>query len=146
MAEVQTSAESGETAQRFVEFVMMHSQQAAFALGLIAHPETGRPEVNPEVAHLFIEQLVMIRAKTRGNLSDEEQGILNNAISQLQMAFFEVVEGGVAEADGGEVEAGAGAAEVPSAQPEPPAASGEKAPETGDDESTRKRFTKSYGS
>ena len=35
----------------------------------------------------------MLRAKTRGNLSNEELAILNNAISNLQMVFVEVSQG-----------------------------------------------------
>ena len=58
--------------QRFIEFVLMHAQQASLCLGQIPHPQTGKPEVNLEIARLFIDQLVMIRAKTRGNLSEDE--------------------------------------------------------------------------
>src|ERR1700689_800357 len=93
MAEVQTSTESGEMAQRFIELVMMQAQNAAYALGQIPHPETGEAPVNIELARLFIDQLIVLRAKTRGNLSREELGILNNAISNLQMVFVEVSQG-----------------------------------------------------
>ena len=89
MAEVQTSTESGEMTQRFIEFVMMQAQHAGFALGQIPHPQTGKGELHLEMAKLLIDQLVMIRAKTRGNLSSEESGILNNAISTLQVSFLE---------------------------------------------------------
>src|SRR5438093_6214579 len=93
MAEVQTNTETGEMTQRFIEFVMMQAQNAAFALGQIPHPQTGKGEVHLDMAKLFIDQLVMIRSKTRGNLANEELGVLNNAISNLQMAFFEVSQG-----------------------------------------------------
>src|ERR1043166_8136825 len=99
MAEVQTNTETGELTQRFIEFVMMQAQNAAFALGQIPHPQTGKGEVHLDMAKLFIDQLVMIRSKTRGNLSNEEQGVLNNAISNLQMAFFEVSQGKGAPAE-----------------------------------------------
>src|SRR5438067_8227392 len=112
MAEVQTNTETGEMTQRFIEFVMMQAQNAAFALGQIPHPQTGKGEVHLEMAKLFIDQLVMIRSKTRGNLSNEELAVLNNAISNLQMAFYEVAqgEGGAAEE---EAEAQEGEAEKP---------------------------------
>src|SRR2546422_3022938 len=90
MAEVQTSTNSGELAQRFIEFVMMQAQNAALFLGQIPNPQSGEAEVNLEVAQMFIDQLIMIREKTRGNLSSEEEKILGNAISNLQMTFFEV--------------------------------------------------------
>src|SRR5437870_6405244 len=89
MAEVQTSTNTGEMTQRFIEFVMMQAQNAALFLGQIPNPQTGKGEINLDVAKMFIDQLVMIRAKTRGNLADDEMKVLNNAISNLQMAFFE---------------------------------------------------------
>jgi Domain of unknown function (DUF1844) len=57
MAEVQTSTNSGELAQRFIEFVMMQAQNAALFLGQIPNPQTGKGEVNLEVAKMFIDQL-----------------------------------------------------------------------------------------
>src|SRR2546421_7921323 len=90
MAEVQTSTNSGELAQRFIEFVMMQAQNAALFLGQIPNPQTGKGEVNLEVAKMFIDQLAMIQEKTRGNLSNEESTVLRNALSNLQLAYVEV--------------------------------------------------------
>ncbi len=42
-----------------------------------------------EAARLFIDQLEMIREKTRGNLSPEEVEILKNVLSDLQLAFVQ---------------------------------------------------------
>jgi Domain of unknown function (DUF1844) len=155
MAEVQTHTESGEMTQRFIEFVMMQAQNAAFALGQIPHPQTGKGEVHLDMAKLFIDQLVMIRSKTRGNLNNEELGVLNNAISNLQMAFYEVAQGkgGAAteeepESDTaeGETEPNETAAAESNVEPSS-SASGETPPPTapeGEGES-KKKFTKSYG-
>ena len=90
MAEVQTSTQSGELSQRFIEFVMMHAQNAALFLGQIPNPKTGEGEVNLELAKMFIDQLAMIQEKTRGNLTNEESTILRNTLSNLQMAFVEI--------------------------------------------------------
>jgi hypothetical protein len=90
MAEVQKSVQSGELSQRFIEFVMMHSQNAALFLGQIPNPKTGEGEVNLELAKMFIDQLAMIQEKTRGNLTNEETTVLRNALSNLQMAYVEV--------------------------------------------------------
>ena len=92
MAEVQTNTLSGELSQRFIEFVMMHAQNAALFLGQIPNPQTGQGEVNLGLARMFIDQLAMIQEKTRGNLSQEEATVLRNAISNLQMAFVEISE------------------------------------------------------
>src|SRR6478672_6099908 len=82
MAEVQTSTNSGELAQRFIEFVMMQAQNAALFLGQIPNPQTGKGEVNLEVAKMFIDQLAMIQEKTRGNLRNEESAVLRNRLRQ----------------------------------------------------------------
>src|ERR1700759_3862278 len=90
MAEVQTNTQSGELAQRLIEFVMMQAQNAALFLGQHPNPQTGKGEANLELARMFIDQLGMIQEKTRGNLSNEEAAVLRNAISNLQMVFVEV--------------------------------------------------------
>src|ERR687887_2604903 len=92
MAEVQTSTQTGELSQRFVEFVMMHAQNAALFLGQIPNPKTGEGEVNLELAKLFIDQLAMIQEKTRGNLSNDEATVLKNTLSNLQMVYVEVAQ------------------------------------------------------
>src|SRR6266513_2507279 len=92
MAEVQTSVQSGELSQRFIEFVMMHEQNAALFLDQIPNPKTGEGEVNLELAKMFIDQLDMIQEKTRGNLTSEESTVLRNALSNLQMAYVEVAQ------------------------------------------------------
>src|SRR5258708_34811064 len=109
MAEVQKTVQTGEMTQRFIEFVMMHAQNAALFLGQIPNPKTGEPEINLDLARMFIDQLEMIQEKTRGNLTNEETMVLRNAVSNLQMAFVEV--------SGGPRRPGAPATP---AQPEPP--------------------------
>lgn len=144
MAEVQTSTQSGELSQRFVEFVMMHAQNAALFLGQIPNPKTGEGEVNLDLAKMFIDQLAMIQEKTRGNLTNEETTVLRNALSNLQMAYVEVAR---QVAKGG-------------AQPTPPpapsaasAAMPEEKPKASEpilspassESESKKKFTKSYG-
>ena len=90
MAEVQKTTLSGELSQRFIEFVIMHAQNAALFLGQIPNPKSGEPEVNLDLARMFIDQLAMIQEKTRGNLTGEEAKVLSNALSNLQMAYVEV--------------------------------------------------------
>ncbi|HEX7515823.1 MAG TPA: DUF1844 domain-containing protein [Chthoniobacterales bacterium] len=142
MAEVQTSTQSGELSQRFIEFVMMQAQNAALFLGQIPNPQTGQGEVNLELAKMFIDQLGMIQEKTRGNLTNEETTVLRNTLSNLQMAFVEVSQQSRSESP------------AASPQPAPPAepsvtsapAEPSSAPVTPQAETeSRKKFTKSYG-
>jgi len=141
MPEVQKTVQTGEMTQRFIEFVMMHAQNAALFLGQIPNPKTGESEINLDLARMFIDQLEMIQEKTRGNLTSEETTVLRNALSNLQMAF---------------VEASGASQPQPAAQPEPPpSAPSQPAPgaaeqsppiESSEPETeSRKKFTKSYG-
>ena len=145
MAEVQTNTQSlGEISQRFVEFVMMQAQNAALFLGQIPNPQTGKGEVNLELAKMFIDQLGMIQEKTRGNLTNEETAVLRNTLSNLQMAFVEVSRQ-VREGTTGAAAPEAPGAEAPEAAP--PVSAEKAAPAStpeGESES-RKKFTKSYG-
>jgi hypothetical protein len=148
MAELQTSNESGEMAQRFIELVMMQAQNAAYSLGQIPHPETGEAPVNLEMAKLFIDQLIVLRTKTRGNLAQDELGVLNNAISNLQMVFFEVSQAAAGGHPAVEQEPPAPeeqpVAEAPAPEVVAPAPAPEPAPAPAAEES-KKKFSKSYG-
>jgi hypothetical protein len=153
MAEVQKTTLSGELSQRFIEFVVMHAQNAALFLGQIPNPRTGEAEVNLDLARMFIDQLAMIQEKTRGNLTSEEAKVLSNALSNLQMAYVEASgSAGPQPARRGE-----GAPEPITEQPEEPAPKPTEPPSAGKSETSepiastepetesRKKFTKSYG-
>jgi hypothetical protein len=133
MAEVQPSQQSGEMTRRFIEFVLMQAQQIALLLGQIPGPEGKAMDPNLPVARIFIDQLEMVREKTRGNLTKEEEDVLTKVLADLQLAF---------------VEAGAGSASAPAEaattpiQPASPVA--EKSEPPAEDDS-KKKFTKSYG-
>ncbi len=156
MAQVQTNTEAGEMTQRFIEFVMMHAQNAALFLGQIPNPQTGEAEVNLPLAKMFIDQLSMIRNKTMGNLNHDETAVINEAVSNLQMAFVEV-----SRQAGGEPKPAASPREAIAPGPEPdlsapdasenvtpsaelPVPAVETAPAEAESGS-RKKFTKSYG-
>ena len=146
MAEVQKTTLSGELTQRFIEFVVMHAQNAALFLGQIPNPKTGQGEVNLDLARMFIDQLAMIQEKTRGNLTSEEAKVLTNALSNLQMAYVEVAREQPKEAMRPEAPEAAPSPTAPeqssTATPEPSAPTSSTEPET----ESRKKFTKSYGS
>jgi hypothetical protein len=146
MAEVQKTTLSGELIQRFIEFVVMHAQNAALFLGQIPNPKTGEAEINLDLARMFIDQLAMIQEKTRGNLTNEEAKVLANALSNLQMAYVEASGQAGAQSASPQTKASepAPAAETEQSaqsksEPSVPATPSE--PET----ESRKKFTKSYG-
>ncbi|HEY1581843.1 MAG TPA: DUF1844 domain-containing protein [Chthoniobacterales bacterium] len=146
MAEVQTTNQSGELTQRFIEFVMMQAQNAALFLGQIPNPQTGETEVNLQVARMFIDQLAMIQEKTRGNLSGEESTVLRNALSNLQMLFVEASQGKSGRSTSPLESAEAESIPASSETAEGPAASSEPSPSSAAESESKKKFTKSYGS
>ena len=137
MAEVQNSQQSGEMTRRFIEFVLMQAQQIALMLGQIPGPDGKPMEANLPVARIFIDQLEMIREKTRGNLTKEEENVLTKVLADLQLAFVEAGNQSSAAASAPPRESAASPAPEPPAKPEGAEAAAE-------DES-KKKFTKSYG-
>ena len=73
-----------------VDFTMLinaMAQPALLFLGEIPHPGTGKPTFNPEQARLQIDMLDLLRVKCRGNLSAEEEGLLERVLYQLRMLY-----------------------------------------------------------
>lgn len=141
MAEIQQSTNSADLTQRFIEFIMMQAQQAALCLGQIAHPSTGKAEVNLEAARMFIDHLEIIKEKTRGNLAKDEEKILTSILSELQLAFVHVAK------DGGEAVVTPEPTVPETPQIVDPAAHADSPNPSPDlsEEENKKKFTKSYG-
>ena len=93
MAEVQKNSGSTEMAQRFVQFVMMQTQNIYYLLGRIPSPDGRAVPPNLEAAKLFIDQLEMVQEKTRGNLSTQESSVLDEALKNSRLAFVEASGG-----------------------------------------------------
>lgn len=90
MPQLQKTDQAGELTQLFIQFVMMQHQQTLFALGRHPNPPPQAPPANPTLAKVFIDQLGMIREKTRGNLTSDEQNVLDTALGDLQLKYVEV--------------------------------------------------------
>lgn len=58
-------------------------------LGKIANPLTGKIERNLEQAKYSIDMLIMLREKTKGNLTSDEERALGEAIANLQMNYVD---------------------------------------------------------
>ena len=134
----------------FLDLVAQHAEMALMFLGRVPHPKTGEKVHDLETARLFISQLEMIEAKTKGNLNQREQGLLKQSLMATRMAFVEAVESQPSKPDIHK-ESAPGAA-GPSGQPAPlasSAASEASAPAQGNapsatDADERKKFVKKY--
>lgn len=151
MAEIQTNQfQAGEMSQIFIEFIMMQTQNTAHCLGQMPDPRTGQAYVNIPMARVLIDQLSVIRSKTAGNLSAEEQKVIDSAVEEMEQAFQYVAartEGfHPGESLAYDPEPEATAATEPEATAAVPAPAPEPAPAPAPaPEESRKRFTKSYG-
>ena len=113
----------------FAQLVMQQSNMAMLLMGKVPHPQTGQTVRDIEASRLFIDQLEMLEAKTKGNLTKEEDQLLKQSLMSLRMAFVQAIESPEPEAPKTEapkenkIEAGAPAAV---------------------DEDSKKKFTKKY--
>ena len=71
----------------FETLVSMIFTQALAALGQIPDPSTGEATVNKAFAKHHIDTLDMLSEKTKGNLSESEAKIVDEALHAMRMAF-----------------------------------------------------------
>jgi len=76
----------------FMQLIMGLQSSAWMLLGKVANPVTGKVEKNIEGAKATIDTLMMLKEKTKGNLSKVEEDYINNTISQLQLNYVEAKE------------------------------------------------------
>ncbi|MBV67427.1 MAG: hypothetical protein CMG26_03630 [Candidatus Marinimicrobia bacterium] len=62
--------------------------QAWMQLGKIKNPMTDEINIDLEAASLTIDMIVMLKDKTKGNISDEETKIIDQSINELRMNFI----------------------------------------------------------
>ena len=77
----------------FLSFVSLTSTQSYIAMGKMANPITGKIEKNIPVAKYNIDVLRMLRDKTQGNLTKEEEKFLKDTITNLELNFVDVLKG-----------------------------------------------------
>jgi hypothetical protein len=121
-------------AAMFAQLVMQQANLAMMLLGKMPNPETGETMRDLEAAQLFINQLEMLEAKTKGNLTPPEDAILKQTLTSLRMT---IVEAANAPPNPKPVTAPAPSPMVENKNPPAEAASGED---------SAKRFSKTYPS
>ena len=71
----------------FNEFLMGIASSAFIYLGLVEHPATGRRQVDMTAAKESIDMLVMLREKTKGNLTQGEEKFFDDLLTDLKMQY-----------------------------------------------------------
>lgn len=75
---------------QFSTLVISLASSSLMALGVEQNPQTGTIEKDLNLARFNIDLLNILKEKTKNNLNDDEQRLLDSVISDLQLKFVEV--------------------------------------------------------
>lgn len=78
----------------FAGLISMLATQAYYAMGLLQAEEGKQPEQNLDIAKYNIDILTVIQEKTKGNLSEEEDKLMEDTLHQLRMLFVQTTQKG----------------------------------------------------
>jgi len=82
-----TSVGNVKTNPEFMNFLKSLATQALMSLGEIPHPMTGQSEIDPASAKEMIDLLGVLKLKTQGNCSPEENVVFTSVLAELQLKF-----------------------------------------------------------
>ena len=86
------SPRAAELSAAFAQLVLQQTNLTLMLLGQLPNPQTGQTTRDLDGARMFIDQLEMLEAKTRGNLSKDEAALLKRSLMSVRLAFVETVE------------------------------------------------------
>ena len=72
----------------FPSYILSYYTQGLVLLGEVPNPYTNKKEEDVEAARHIIDLLSMLEQKTKGNLSQEEQQLLEGVLYELRMKFM----------------------------------------------------------
>ncbi|MGZ3653271.1 MAG: DUF1844 domain-containing protein [Bdellovibrionota bacterium] len=74
----------------FPTFLLSIASAAMMGLGLAPRPDSGKTEVDLDLARQNIDLLEMIQAKTKNNLTADENKLLDRVLYEVRTKFLEV--------------------------------------------------------
>ena len=74
----------------FVNFLSTLATNAAASLGAIPHPMTGQKNVDLETGKYWIDVMIELRDKTKGNLDSKEENVISRILSDLQIQYVKL--------------------------------------------------------
>ena len=75
-------------------FVTTLAMQASIFLGVMVNPANDQKEQNLPQAKFIIDTITMLKDKTKGNLSKEEEGLIENVLYELRVNYIAQTKGG----------------------------------------------------
>ena len=76
----------------FVNFLSTLATNAAAALGAVPHPATGKRSLDLETGKYWLDVLAMVKDKTKGNLHEKEQRLLDGLLGDLRMQYVHLIK------------------------------------------------------
>jgi hypothetical protein len=76
----------------FATFILSLSHSALVHLGDAPDPSGGAPKPDPLMAKQTIDLLAVLQEKTAGNLTGQEERLLDQVLYDLRMRYVEVVQ------------------------------------------------------
>ena len=76
----------------FSSLIFSLSSSALLHFGQIADPQTGEKKKDLALAKHSIDTIAMLKEKTKGNLSDEEEKFLENILTDLRWQYVKAAE------------------------------------------------------
>jgi len=76
----------------FAALISMLVTQALFSLGMLQVDGQDKREPDLNLAKYNIDMLEALEEKTKGNLTEEEQKVLENMLGQVRMAYVKAAE------------------------------------------------------
>lgn len=73
----------------FADFIEPLIAQAYMSLGMLRNPYSPKPTIDTNAARQMIEILTMLKEKTAGNLTPEEEDFLSTHLGELKLAFVQ---------------------------------------------------------
>ncbi|MBC7372017.1 MAG: DUF1844 domain-containing protein [Bdellovibrionaceae bacterium] len=73
----------------FSILTMSIASSACMSMGLAPDPDSGQVDKDKNMARFNIDLLLMLKEKTKNNLTEEERKFLESMINDLQMKFVQ---------------------------------------------------------
>jgi len=80
---------ASDEALSFTTFIMGLGTAVVIHLGAAPNPETGQVEQDLSLARQNLDLLSMLRQKTRGNLTPDEEKLFDGLLTDLRIRFVE---------------------------------------------------------
>jgi hypothetical protein len=71
----------------FSTFILSLASAAFIELGLVEDPQSGEKKKNLSSAKQHIDLIAMLQEKTRGNLDNEERGLLERILRDVRLQY-----------------------------------------------------------